>query len=339
MDLLVDPVLYAVPSANGNSDAHIQFVESLIRWNEEIRKQQHNFFVWFECIAALSQANCYPDHQNINQLWRQVNEGVISPDLAARACKRLLDRPYLDDWLKDPSLDEMIVDESNFSVRPDLLQRLPSIVADAFQETLGKIAYIKEVKKESPVFDLHLITHPVAGDPVVEISAHVVTEEQSAEVNTDLPLIFDPNELDALQDLNDLWPNATEAIQWLAREMIRQGHLPDTTELAPFVVNSTFVASIEKYHFEKKNSRLYQIIRKCVLLLSSQIPPDPAMHHTLDKHKQRFCGNWGAWRLHITGSHLAIRLHYWRHMNRHILMHVVPHENMKIDDPPAGIFD
>lgn len=337
MDLLVDPVLYAVPTANGDSEAHILFIESLSRWNEEIKAKRHNFFVWFDCIDALYEADCFPDPQKLRSLWLQIDEEVISPDLAFIACLSLLDPPYLDEWLEDPSLNDLLVDENFFDMRPDLLNRLPTIVAEAFLATLGKIAYIKEKKQDTRVSNLQLVTHPVAGNPVAAISAHVASEDQSdvVFVETKLPLIMHPDEL---ENLDDIWQDTITAIQWVAREMKRQGDLSETVELAPFLVHDTFVSTIQKYHFDKNQGYLKQIFRKCVLLLAGLIPPDPNKHHTLNKNQQKTHGEWGAWRLHITGSPIAIRLHYWRHENRYILMHIVPHENFDIDSPPADAF-
>lgn len=339
MNLLVDPILYAVPAVNGNHEVHIQFIDSLIHWSEEIVAKRHNFYVWHECMYALRQAGCYPDHQNIKQLLKQTNEEIISPDFVFSLCKRLLERPYLDEWLQNPSLDDLLVSEADFKVNPDLLNRLPTVVAEAFQQTLGKIAYIKETQDEPSMSDLLLVTHPITGESVAEISALVDTDDEiDVVVGTDVPLITNSHELDAMQNLAEIWQDAENAIYWFAREMKRQGYLSDALELAPFIINHTFVSTIQKYHFDNNLGRLNQIFRKCVLLLAGLIPPDPSKHHTLNKHQQKTYGEWGAWRLHITGSPMAIRLHYWRHENRYILMHVIPHENFDIDSPPTDAF-
>ena len=338
MDFLVDPILYAVPSPNGTNDAHTQFVNALSRWSEVNRSKQHNFYVWQDCIDALYEADCFPDPQKIRQLWQYVGEEVISPDLAYMAWMRFLEPPYLDDILKDPSLAQMLIDESSFLLNPDLIERLPPIVAEAFKDTLAKLAYIKETDQESPVSNLQLLTHPIAGEPLAEISAHVMTNEESVDVQSSFPLITDPDELDAFQNLTDLWPDVDASLHWLMRDMIRQGQLAPNTTLAPYFISPTFIDSIHHLHAQNSESRLYQIMRKSVLLLTGNLPPDPTSHHTFDKHKQRFYEQWGAWRLHVTGSPLALRLHYWRHQNLYILMHIVPFDNMHIAKPPADAF-
>lgn len=343
MNLLVDPVIYAIPSVNGNTDAHIQFIDSLSHWSEEIRAKRHNFFVWYDCMNALSQANCFPNLGNLRQLWQQLHEEEVSVDLAFQACLRLLDPPYLDEWLEDPSLDDLLVDEASFSVRPDLLQRLPPIVAAAFQQTLGKIAYIKEMKDESPVSDLHLVTHPVTGEPIATIAAQVVAYEGSIEVNSDLPLVTNPDELDALQDLADQWQDAVAAIAWLAREMKRNGELPPKAQLAPFAIGPEFIDSIARYHFDKNLGWLNKIYRQCVFLLTGNIPYNTKEHHHLGGEKQERHDSWGACRLQITKSPSAIRLHYWHDGRRSILMDVScsskhKDEDYKISKPPHDAF-
>jgi len=339
MDLLVDPVLYAVPDVTKEPEAHIQFVAALSLWTEELCAKRHNFYVWQDCMIALNEEDCFPYPPNLRRVWAMADEEVISPDMVWAACRQLFEVPYLDDWIEDPRLHDVLIDEKEFQVNPDLLNRLPPAVANSFQKALGWIAYLRATKVDSSASDLMLVTHPVHVEPKskapdAQISAYVVTNGHDARVQAEMPLITEPADLDSRQSLADLWKEPQKAIQWLARDMVREGALTKGTELAPFHVHDTFIESIQRYGFDKPYGRLYQIFRKCVLLLSGNIPPDPDSHHTLDKHKQQVVGKWGAWRLHVTGSPIAIRLHYWRHGNEYILMHVVPFQVMKIDDPP-----
>lgn len=334
MDLLVDPIIYAVPDISKNPDAHIQFVASLALWSEEFRNKRHNFYVWQDCMDALFDAGCFPDPQNLKKLWALANEEVVSPDIAFAACCRLFEIPFLEHWIEDPDLYDVLIDEEDFQLRPDLLERLPHTVAATFQRALGRIAYVKVTRDNSPASDLLLITHPVAVDPVAEIAAYVVADGHNARIETDFPLITTPDDLDSLLDVAGQWQEPEKAIKWLAKDMIRNGELPKGTTLASFTVGPNFVSSIAEHQFDKKPGWLQQIYRRCVLVLTGYATTDPEKHHPLDKHKQRKRGNWGAWRIHVTGSPMAIRLHYWRHGNTYLLMNIVPHENLQIDEPP-----
>jgi hypothetical protein len=338
MHLLVDPVLYAVPNAEDDNETFERYIEHLSLWSDELRSKRHNFYVWQECIDALNAAGCFPYPPILKKLWARMDEQIISSDIAFAACRSLFEPPNLEDWIEDPNLYDMLVDEERFKVMPELLDRLPPEVADAFQQALGKVAYVKKSHQELPLADLHLVTHPVVGEKRAEITAYVVANSHSAEVEEELLLITKPEDLDALLKLADQWQDAKQAIEWLARQMIHDGELPPDTQLAPFVVGPNFVASIAKHHFDKNPGWLKQIYRRCVLLLTGWATSDPKKHHTLDKHKQRMHGSWGAWRIHVTGSPMAIRLHYWRSGNKYILMHNVPHEDYDMDDPPANAF-
>lgn len=334
MDFLVDPVLYAVPAVNGNSEVLLNYLEHLSRWSAEIRAQRHNFFVWFDCMDALAQAGCYPNHQNLKQLWLQSGEQMISPDIVLAACRRLLDPPYLDDCIQDPSLDNMLVDESSFTVHPDLLERLPPLVADAFQDALGKVAYIRDKQPSTPCSDLHLVTHPIGGEQEAGIAAHVVTPDNSADVNAELPLVTTPNDLDALQDLAGMWRDPEEAFPWLLRRLIRKGDLPPDTQFHPYRVGPGFIKAIEDHHFDRIPGRLRSIYRCCVMLLAGLGPTDPKVHHLLQNQKKRRYGDWRAWRLHLSKPPLSLRLHYWRGGGKFILSNIVViHRDYNIDPP------
>lgn len=339
MELLVDPILYTVPDVIQEPEAHVQFVASLSSWTEEFCTNQHNFYVWSECMDALNAAGCFPYPKNLRKVWALAEEKVISPDLVWTFCKKLFEVPNLEDLIIDPLMRDMLIDEKDFQIRPELLDRLPPSVANTFQRALGWIAYVMATQNNSPAADLMLVTHPLPLEqkgslPMAEIVAYVVTDGHDARIEAELPLIMEPADLAARQTLAELWQEPEKAIKWMAQDMVREGVLPKTTKLAPFHVHDTFVESIRRYGFATPSSRLHQIFRKSVLLLSGNISPDPDAHHTLDKHQQQVVGKWGAWRLHVTGSPIAIRLHYWRRGNEYILMHVVPFQIMKIDDPP-----
>lgn len=339
MHLLVDPVLYAVPTIDDDKEAHIDYIDHLSQWSDEFREKKHHFYVWPECIDALNDAGCFPYPDVLKQLWARVDEHIISYDYAFAACCRLLEPPNLPDWIKDPNLYEMLVEDAAFQIRPDLLERLPSEVAEAFQQTLGKVAYIKEIYEESPISDLHLVTHPVLGEPVAIITAEVMTHDETTQVNSDLPLITSPDDLDALQDIAQQWQDVPTAIAWTKREMIRKGELPSSAQLAPFAVDPEFATSIERHQFDKNIGRLNKIYRQCVLLLTGNILYNTEEHHFLGKPNQRRSGEWRARRLHITKSPSAIRLHYWHDGQRFILMEVLGHhDHFAIDEPPSDAF-
>ena len=333
MDLLVDPVLYAIPDLNQNSEAHIQFVDSLATWTEEFFAKRHNFYVWQDCMDALNEADCFPYPHNLRKLWALADEQIISPDMVWAACCRLFEIPYLEQWIEDPNMHDILIDDTEFDVRPDLLDRLPPSVALTFQKALGRIAYVKATRDDTPATDMMLVTHPVDAETVAEIATYVVADGHDDRIEAELPLAITPEDLESVNDIASQWQNAEQTIQGLAKDMMRKGDLLADAKLATFSIGPDFVSSIARHHFDRRPGWLQQIYRRCVLLLTGNATTNPDKHHTLHKHDQIKRGPWGAWRIHVTGSPMAIRLHYWRQGNHYLLMHIVPHENYHIDDP------
>jgi hypothetical protein len=199
---------------------------------------------------------------------------------------------------------------------------------------LGLLAFARSTNEDSAKNNIQLITYPIENGPQAELTAATTDEE---EIKTSVYLFFSPDDLLAFVDLKDCWKDTDLALQLVQQGLIKQNSLPAEGSLSEYHVAHSFNESISTNHYDRRSDQLAQIFRKCVLLLSGKLPPDGQSHHTLDKHKQRTFYDWRAWRLHITGSPIAIRLHYWRRGNEIILMQVGPHQNMNIDAPPENL--
>jgi hypothetical protein len=207
-------------------------------------------------------------------------------------------------------------------------------VLEAFRKTLGLLAFARSTNGDSTESNIQLITYPIENGPHAELAAATVDKK---EVKTSVYLFFSPDDLLAFVDIKDCWKDTDLALKLVQQGLIKQNSLPAEGCLIEYHVAPSFNESISTNHYDRRSDQLAQIFRKCVLLLSGESPPDGHSHHPLDKHKQRRFNDWKAWRLHITGSPIAIRLHYWRRGNEIILMQVGPHENMDINAPPEDL--
>jgi hypothetical protein len=336
MDLLVDPVVFALPLESEAEDAHLRYVQQLSAWSGELCTMRHNFFASEVCMLALYEAKMYPSGNGFRRLWERSGETDIGYVDALNACRRLMENiPYLEDRIS--GLRNLEIQESN--VNPDLLQRLLDPVACAFRDTLGLVAYARDVIKDTTAESIMLVTHPIEGGSDAHILASVSPGGKIFEVSTSIPMLCSPDDLLDLTDLEECWQETRQALQLVYRRLVKQRTLKAGAEWATYHVAQSFNESILQYHYNHRSDQIAQIFRKCVLLLTDNLPPNRTSHHWLDKKNQRIVNGWGAWRLHITGGPIAIRLHYWRRHNKYILMQVGPHENFDIDDPPEDFLD
>lgn len=338
MDMLVDPVVFALPAIEETDEVRMQYIHHLVCWNDELRTSNHNFFVSEACILALYDSERYPSMDALQNLWSFVGEEAIDYRDVFRACKRLfMNTPYLEDRVSE--LREVIVDRAGVQVRPDLILRLQNPIASAFRETLGHIAYARVTVTDSVASGMLLVTHPVNGNSLARINAPIESKVGSQIFEADVVLVSEPDDLLALISLSEIWQDTKQAIQWARQKMIREKNLAHDSQMYSFKTAPSFNKSIQKYHYERRPNQLIQIFRKCVLLLSDNLPYDKQTHHGLGQPNPHRVNGWLAWRLHITGSPVALRLHYWRRENDFIFMQVAPHENYDIGDPSEACKD
>lgn len=332
MNLLVDPVIFAMPSQSAPQAVREQFFRHLQNWSVVQRTGTHNLFVAQSCMYALYEAHCFPDLRALRNLWLMTPEETIDPQTLFTACKRLfMNLPYLEDRV--PRLRSVCVDEAHVEVMPDLVQRLCKPLARAFREALGLVGYAKMSNQEEVAEDMLLITHPMNGSSTAEIRAPVEHGEHCFIAEADLPLITSPEDLDSFLGLSEIWPETDRAIKFIHRTMVDKHYLDAGSQLREFRVAQGFSASIRDCQCEKLPGRLRQVFLKCAQLLSDSLPYDAHTHHGLGRPKQHKKGDWRAWRLHITGRPSSLRLHYWRSGNEYLLMQVGPHENYYIGHP------
>jgi predicted hydrocarbon binding protein len=320
MDLLVDPLVLAMPLVSANQQELVEYIECLSHWSTEFIAAQHNFMFSEGCAFALDEAGCYPDIEEMKILWKNVNEVQIDCRDAFNACiKVLTNMPFLEDRI--PELRDIAVDEASVRMCPDLLERQLEHVIPAFQETMGQIAYARSIIPESIAVNLRLLTYPIQGDSVAAIWANVLVESGERAIESNVQLIYQP---DDLLDLINIWEENQRAIEWKARNM------SVTIRLCPFKVSPEFNRSIIEKGQQKQSILLHTIFRKCVLLLTKQWTTIEA--HELGR-PQRQIGKWKAYRLHVTNSSPGWRLHYWRRGDEFYLMQLVQHDQDDIAVP------
>lgn len=329
MQLLVDPIVYALPSKHARPDAHIEYVRNLVLWFDEWNSNEHEFFISELCAFAVSDSEQSPCIQNIADLWKLLGETQIGHVDAYRVCKHLLENwPYLEDRI--PGLRDIVIYDDHVHVRPDLLRRHTEQIRAAFCDTLGRVAYAKAYIDHEVVQDLLLVTHPIDRAKVANIDASAETNSETVGVSADLLLITEPEGLADLVDLVDIWQNTQQAINRKLSGLINEGALPQDTHLAKFYVSEGFNRSIQDYGINRRTGDLDRLFRKCVYLLAGLLSTNDKENHPLHKDER---DGWGAWRLRISGGSLALRLHYWKKKDEYILTQVAPHENYDIADP------
>ena len=323
MDLLIDPVIFAVPALSDNEQDLVNFVEYLAQWSDEFIGNQNNFMVSEACVFALEDAGCYPYMDQFQALWQYTNETELECKDVFNACiKVLTNMPFLEDLL--PELDGIALDETTVQVRPDLLKRQPEAIVSAFQLTLGQLACVRVMIPDSFATNLSLLTYPIEGETLAEIWAKALAEPTELSVHTQIDLVYEPKKTLKTVQLADIWERSLEAIKWQAKEM----RLSKT--IAPFKVSPNFNHSIKERGLQNHQALLETIFRKCVLLLTKQWAVIEA--HELGRPQHQI-GKWKAYRLYITTTAPGWRLHYWRRGNEFYLMQIVSHNEDHIDVP------
>ncbi len=325
MNLLVDPLIFAVPRLETSQEELDDYVEYLSSWGQDFFNGEHNFMVSEACVFALENTGRYPYLDKLQALWEYASETELGCTDVFNACiKVLTNMPYLEDRI--PQLKEVALDENSVRVRPDLLQRQPDeVVINAFQETLGHVAYAKFSIPESIATNLLLLSYPIEDCSLAEIWAEVLAQtDEELSVYADVLIITTPDELLDLLDFADFWEDTNRVIRWKARQL--QCH----EGLSPFKVHTTFNESIKSKGIQNQHSLMDRIFRQCVMLLTMNWTAIEA-HELGDP--QHECGRWKAFRLYITEDAVGWRLHYWRRGDEFYLMQVTPHNNFDIDEP------
>jgi hypothetical protein len=323
MNLLVDPLVFAVPSLTASQEELTSFVKYLVQWSDEFTAGQHSFMLSEACVFALQDADCYPFIDRLQNLWQYANETELECKDVFNACiKVLTNMPYLEDRI--PELAEIALDETTVSVRPDLLTRQPEIVASAFQQTLGQVAYAEAKISETVARNLLLLTYPIEGSSLAEIWGRALAESGEIAIRAEISMVYDPEGMLDYMELADLWEDSRQALKWQARRM------GEDAVFAPFKVAPEFNLSIKERATESQQALLETIFRKCVYLLTRQWTAIKA--HELGQPQHRI-GKWKAYRLVITEGNTGWRVHYWRRGDEFYLMQFGPHNNYDIDAP------
>lgn len=344
MHFLVDPVVFAIPTKDSKKEIFKEYARCLSLWEREFRGRPDRYLVSRDYMYALSQTGNYPVIANLRQVAQLLLEAGTDPKTIFGVCHGPLGGGLrFEEFFSDINLDDVLVENNDFLVDPNLLNRLPTSVADTFRAALGRLAYAKAYTKDVTAQSMGLVTHPIENNHHAAIEAtlmfasRVETEVDTEKVSTNVPLFTSPEQVIACEKLADIWQDTRRAIEWQQYHLTLQDPTLAQTDFPPYLVADTFNESVLENHLYNNGGDLNQIFRKIVLLLAGKIPFNTRENHTLHLNNQIVERNWGAWRMHITGNPISLRLHYWRCQvsNRIILMQVAPYENFDIAPPPA----
>lgn len=329
MDFLVDPLVFSLPSEKAPRQALEIYVDFLIQWQYLFANSTYNFMMSSACVYSLDEMGLYPYLENLEKIWKYAQEETMDVRDVFNACIKVLSNwPFLEERI--PHLDKIEIYEDTVRIRPDLLDRQPEAVDEAFRQALGYVAYARAFIPESIASNLLLLTYPISGQSLAEIWATVLAESSDqyglTDVNiySDILLVTTPDELLDFMELSDFWEDTERAIRWKARQMQRE-YL-----LSPFKVHTTFNESIKANELHLHGGVLDRIFRQCVLLLSREWVAIET--HKLGK-PQHEVNEWKSFRLYITEGKSGWRLHYWRRGDEFYLVQIPPHDNYDIDEP------
>jgi hypothetical protein len=210
MHLLVDPIVIALPQSPVTEEQVLSFFEHLMRWSGEIRANRHEFIASEPCIEALYLSNRYPTPRGIQQLLERFPIEDVDAKTVYAACSRIIENyPYFEQKATVRE-DEIIVDTDSVYSSPDVSSRLEEPLTTAFRETLGYIAFASEQVKPPLIDDLMLVTHPPIDGACIHIKALLVTDTGEVELETEFPLIWEP---ETLRQPIDSWEHLLEEAQ------------------------------------------------------------------------------------------------------------------------------
>ncbi len=338
MELLVDPVVLALPPLSVDKEHCVRFAQQLELWNDTIRRSQHEFFVSWACANVLYGNGQYTDVHSLRRRLMAADVFEFDANTLFTACQHILmNMPYFEDRV--PSCKDVAVDGNDVSINPDLAQRLEPEVATALRETLGYLAHAREMVKHPYATDMLMLTHPIPSEGTGVIEAIIFTDEGQAEVNAKVPLVEQPDDLVRMAGLPAIWQDTNQAINWAIQELVRKRALTEPVQVASYSVGVEFNTSIQTYRFDTQPGRLVAIYTEIAKFLTGitttqgSVEDHDLRNVTCNRVDANGC-EWEPRRMHLTGRPSSIRLHYWKYRGQYILSRVVPHEDYAIGPVP-----
>ncbi|HKP53016.1 MAG TPA: hypothetical protein VJ183_10220 [Chloroflexia bacterium] len=330
MHVLVDPVILTLPDNTATTESVVRFLWDLEHWSKEVHAKRHNFIISSRCVDAIYMSGLYPTVHNLAPLLRKAGIEDIDPTTVWLACQSILvNEPHFEDRAK---LADVAVYPDRVSVDPDLVRRLPSPVADALGETLGLVAYAREVAKPAIISDMVMATQPIERGNIINVDALIATNEGDLQVVTDCPAVLTPDDLMRMMRLQDIWSDTEQALEWALQQLIHARQLPKGKYLKMPIVAPEFNESIRKAQFDTHPDLLAALFYTVVRLVTEVIPHRPTKTHK--PYKGVKCNSvdaagreWEPWHIWVTRGGPAVRLNYWWHEGEYILSRAFAHDD------------
>lgn len=332
MYFLVDPIVLCLPNRNATSDEISDFIQHLMDWNYFIITNQGDdeFCISEICYDALDRTGLYPVQDSIKNLINNRSDLLMDANTIYNACRQIIESACWPSFEAKVKLPGLLVHYDDMTLAPNVAERIPQEIAESLQETLGYVAYAKEIVEHDIALDLYFLTHPLNNSDKIEINVTVEDESQNKynehKVETDLPIVESPEDLLKYKSLTDIWEFTEQAIEWAKAE------ININTIVSLYTVGPEFNQSLENCQFPTHFSRLNQCFRKIAQLLTNQNigqyalrTGEGANNPQIEKKVEN--STWRAWRIHITdGRGPVYRLHYWKNESKYIFSHVLDHD-------------
>ena len=336
MHFLVDPIVLCLPSETATSDEISYFIQHLIDWNEFITINQGDdeFCITETCYRALYNAGRYPLQDSMKKLINRSDSFMNANDIY-NACRQIIESACWPSFEEKVELPGLLVDCDEMILAPNVVERIPSEIAGSLQETLGYVAYAKEIVKHDIALDLYFLTYPLNNSNKIEIAVTVEDAKQNGynkhKVETDLPIVESPEDLRKYKSLKDIWKDTEQAIEWA------KGKMNINTGVSHYIVGPEFNQSLENCQFPTHFNRLERCFQKIAQLLTNEKIRGNYELRTgegaNDPQITEIVGDstWSAWRLRITEGRGAVyRLHYWKNEGKYVFSHVVDKDEYNI---------
>ncbi len=352
MNFLLDPFILAVPLSSDTPEESENYIECLVEWSGEIKKQKHKFWLSYPIVEALQTCGQYPFLDNLKKinLPYDNNESISQAITVFRACEpELVAPPYIDDVFSIRE-DVCCDDSTTIILPPEIETRLSPDVANALKATLGNLAIASRFDgsqlAEEITFATRFEDHQHSPSITLNGKSLDICCNKVEDLHAEWQVIQHPNELDVLEDettyIQNHWRETIGTLNWLYSKWCADGTInPAEFPLPVIRLGRQFIGSIVDNHYENHRTILTDIFTKSVQALCGITARKNSLgtnHHPLfdgdetdSPQRERKTDGATAWRVYIRQYRPAVRLHYWLLPNDSVeLSKVGPHDDMTI---------
>ncbi|RMH40450.1 MAG: hypothetical protein D6694_10060 [Gammaproteobacteria bacterium] len=267
MDILLDPYIVNVPSADAPEDECDAYIYHIVQWTKCIDNTPHKFWLPEKVYTALANLRRYPNFDNLTFLAsRMQNNGrsILAEHEIVNVAYKLLMPPLFEENFGFSALPDSA---TNIVIIPQaILDRLPVEAADALVETLAEVTLAAQERKE--LDDLVFATIP---DGFVEKYLEARIEESIEEPRSwKGRMVFSPDELDNIVGIEMFWDDVPRAIAWAKQSL--QTNRVAIKNMAEWIEGDNFVDSIRQTHMDRDSKALQALYIEIVKMLAGITP-------------------------------------------------------------------